>query len=239
MGLYLIILASTDTFYRGNYILHDTEWRRGAGCQFLGVLTTVSCQMSMFTLFALAWDRYFAVMSPLSYQLRSTRHVWMISGGLWCVSFLIALVPVVVPSLKEFYGKNALCMPFIFTDSKSAGWEYATAIFVGLNGLCIVIMIALYGAIYCRVRESQMDMGRNDRSDLVVAKRLSLVLLTNIISWIPLIMANVISLATVPLTRDMATMLTGVLLPLNPAINPYLYTFSSCVRRNSGNFKTT
>lgn len=42
MGIYLLIVAVVDTYYRDVYIAHDEEWRHSALCKFAGFISTFS-----------------------------------------------------------------------------------------------------------------------------------------------------------------------------------------------------
>ena len=46
MGLYMITLAGADLHYKGRYIENSLEWRQSALCQILGVISTISSEVS-------------------------------------------------------------------------------------------------------------------------------------------------------------------------------------------------
>lgn len=50
MGLYLIILASTDAYYGDEYCQVRYEWLTSKSCSFLGVLSTFASTLSVFTM---------------------------------------------------------------------------------------------------------------------------------------------------------------------------------------------
>lgn len=50
MGSYLLIIAVVDWYYRGVYIVHDSDWRNSTMCNVAGFLSTFSSELSVFTL---------------------------------------------------------------------------------------------------------------------------------------------------------------------------------------------
>ena len=65
MGLYMIILAAVDLYYRGDYIEHAHEWTGSTLCQILGVLNTFSSEASVMTLAVISGDRFYKIVFPL------------------------------------------------------------------------------------------------------------------------------------------------------------------------------
>ena len=65
MGVYLLIIASVDAYYRGVYIVHDVTWRASIGCRLAGFLSTFSSELSVLTLTTITLDRFFAITFPL------------------------------------------------------------------------------------------------------------------------------------------------------------------------------
>ena len=68
MGVYMLIIASIDVKYRGNYIVHSDTWRSSFLCQFAGVLAMLSSEVSVFMLTAITMDRAFVMLFPLKVQ---------------------------------------------------------------------------------------------------------------------------------------------------------------------------
>ena len=46
MGFYMICLAAVDLHYQGRYIENSLAWRSSGFCQFLGVIATMSSEVS-------------------------------------------------------------------------------------------------------------------------------------------------------------------------------------------------
>ncbi|KAH9499546.1 hypothetical protein Btru_078093 [Bulinus truncatus] len=56
MGIYLVITASADIYFRNDYIMIETEWRYGDICRFSGFLSTISSETSTFFI---CWITYY------------------------------------------------------------------------------------------------------------------------------------------------------------------------------------
>ena len=65
MGLYMLIIASVDVFYRGQYIVYADKWRASWLCQFAGVISMLSSESSIFMLCAITADRLYSIKFPL------------------------------------------------------------------------------------------------------------------------------------------------------------------------------
>ncbi|XP_023931515.1 G-protein coupled receptor GRL101-like [Lingula anatina] len=61
MGVYLIIIASVDTLYRGEYFVHSEGWTDSVLCKTAGFLTMLSTLMSMLILVLITTDRMIAI----------------------------------------------------------------------------------------------------------------------------------------------------------------------------------
>lgn len=58
MGFYLLIIAGVDTHYRGVYSVHDEEWRSSTLCNLAGFLSTLSSELSVFTLTVITLESF-------------------------------------------------------------------------------------------------------------------------------------------------------------------------------------
>jgi hypothetical protein len=65
MGVYLMIIAVVDSYYRGVYIIFDRAWRSSDLCQFSGFISTFSSELSVLTLTVITLDRLICIIFPL------------------------------------------------------------------------------------------------------------------------------------------------------------------------------
>lgn len=64
MGLYLLIIATVDVYYRGQYFLYDDYWRNSVLCQLAGFISTLSSELSVLTLTVITLDRFISISCP-------------------------------------------------------------------------------------------------------------------------------------------------------------------------------
>ena len=46
MGVYMVIIASVDVYYRGVYVIYADDWRSSPLCQLAGIMAMLSSEVS-------------------------------------------------------------------------------------------------------------------------------------------------------------------------------------------------
>ena len=69
VGLYLVIIASTDFKYGNNYCVRQREWLVGLPCSLCGVVSTVGSQISLFSMTVLSVVRVLGILRGLAVPL--------------------------------------------------------------------------------------------------------------------------------------------------------------------------
>ena len=258
MGLYMVILASVDAYYGKEYFIYSDTWRSSRLCKFAGFLCLLSGEASVFFLTLISFDRFMGTVFPFS-RFRFKMDTVKITGlALWCISFVISIVPVVLagPS-SDFYDLSDVCIglplitrpssyEFVATgignevfdlpvasDTKPA-WYFSIAIFLGVNLVCFISILAFYVAVFVRLKQStkrvQKDKRRQQRDERKIAIKMAVVVGTDFMCWVPVIIMGVLSqtgLTVIPL--EAYTWSVVFILPINSSLNPYLYTIASLV----------
>lgn len=93
MGVYLLIIASVDVYYRGNYILNADAWRSSFLCQLAGVLAMLSSEVSVFILTIMTLDRALAIIYPLKMVNFRLRHARIIVAAVWLIGLFLSILP--------------------------------------------------------------------------------------------------------------------------------------------------
>ena len=114
MGVYMLIIASVDAYYRGQYIVYADKWRSSALCQIAGILAMTSSELSVFMLTVITGDRIFAILFPLkkgNFRLVHARYI--VLGG-WIVCIFLSILPALgIPYFgKAFFGKTGKAQSF-------------------------------------------------------------------------------------------------------------------------------
>lgn len=66
MGAYLLVIAAVDVYFRGVYATEETSWRKSLLCRSAGFCSTLSSELSVFTLTGeencfCVWKRVFSL----------------------------------------------------------------------------------------------------------------------------------------------------------------------------------
>ncbi|CAD5116857.1 DgyrCDS5699 [Dimorphilus gyrociliatus] len=231
MGIYMLIIASVDMKYRGEYIVHADSWRESALCQFAGILAMLSSEVSVFMLTAITVDRVIAINFPLKGGIRMKNAKIVVLFG-WLVCFLLTIIPATKISYfgESFFGRTGVCLPFQMSNKKVAGWEYSLLIFLVLNLASFVVIFLSYVSIFGVVKSSMDEMGKNSTksgNEYDLAKKLVLIIATDFMCWVPIILIGFAALGGVQIPAVVSAWIAVFVLPLNSAMNPFLYTFST------------
>ena len=191
MGVYLIIIASADMYYRGEYILHDEAWRHSGLCKFAGFLATLSSETSVFFICLITVDRILVIKFPFGDYRLTPRPSGILSVAVWATSIIIAAIPLIFTSYfaGEFYSKSGVCLALPLTRDRPAGWMYSIILFIGFNFLTFLLIGLGQVLIFIEVRSSKVPMGKSGQSrskDLKVARNLLFVVLTDFLCWFPI-----------------------------------------------------
>ena len=93
-----------------------------------------------------------------------------------------------------FYGKSAVCLPLQLSEDRMAGWEYAAGIFIGLNFVSFVYILVAYIVMFITVRNSSNKVrSTNLKRESQMARRMSFIILTDFLCWMPVILIGLLS----------------------------------------------
>ena len=93
MGIFLLVLAGKNALTSGHYCRSDRAWRSGTSCRFLGVISTLSAEVSLTTLAVLASYRLYCVLRPIQSRGMKLHKAIVHILWTWCFAFVVALLP--------------------------------------------------------------------------------------------------------------------------------------------------
>lgn len=137
--------------------------------------------------------------------------------------------------------KRPLCIAIPLTKEITSGMEYAAVVFLGINLLIGAFIPYILYQIYREVKISMEKVQSTQTgTDIQVAKKLSAVVITDCLCWLPVGILVILSLAGLKTPSKVYSWIIVLELPLNAAINPYIYTFSKletvknilCMKKN-------
>ncbi|XP_011869599.1 PREDICTED: relaxin receptor 1 isoform X2 [Vollenhovia emeryi] len=228
MGIYLFIIAVEDARFRDSYKEEASTWMSSWSCTLLGALAMTSSEVSVLILSFMSVERFVLIAAPLKCHRAMTSQAASSSMiVIWIVGLVIALVPVIHwRSSTRFYGVNGMCFPLHIDDPYLIGWEYSAFIFLGLNliGLMIIgyVYIAMFASIWRTRRATPLSVG-----DSEFALRFFLIVLTDAACWAPIIALKILAMMKYPVPPDLHAWIVIFILPVNSAVNPLLYTFTT------------
>ncbi|KAK3760850.1 hypothetical protein RRG08_034692 [Elysia crispata] len=236
MGCYLMSIAIADSKFQGEYVFHDHPWKKSHACWAAGTMATVSSITSTLFIFLITVDRLLAVYYPFG-DIRFNN--WTMTAavtGTWLFGISLASLPF-LPFAQNWviYSNSGMCLGLPLTSERLPGWQYSASLFVGLNFLLFLLIGFGQVAIYKKIKEKakrtrknlnpQSQLHQNQRvQEIAIAKQLSLVVISNSICWFPIISLGLVTLAGVDVGEAAYRWLAVIVLPINSALNPLLYT---------------
>ena len=237
MGIYLLIIATKDVQWQGEYFLHDFKWRSGAPCALTGVLSMASSEVSVLILTVLTTDRLICVVFPFKVRRMNRSVACAVVGGVWVLGTMLAVIPILGLEYfydkkrnVGFYGKSAVCLPLQLSAERMAGWEYAVGIFIGLNFVAFVYILVAYVVMFITVKNTSKKVrSANMKRESQMARRMLFIILTDFMCWMPVILIGVLSVFGKfhDPEKEAYIWIAVFVLPVNSSINPILYTFST------------
>ena len=233
MGVYLVIIGAADRLYHGNYIWYDKAWKSSVFCQIAGCLSLLSSEVSAFIICLITFDRLLVFRYPFS-AVRFRRKSAKIACGIaWAVGFALAAIPLLPMTYHwRFYGQTGICIPLPITRNIVNGRKYSFAIMSVLNLILFVLIAVGQVFIFLSVRHNSIatDPIRQSR-DVAIARTLATIVLTDFLCWFPIGLLGLLASVGVPIPDEVNVGIAIFVLPLNSALNPFLYTLNMQMER--------
>lgn len=235
MGIYLIVIASVDVYYRGRYFIYNDSWKHSPLCKFSGFVSTISSEASVFILTIMTVDRYVTIVHPFRHIGLSVRGAYVTLFLTWLIAFILAGIPLSgIQYFNEFYARSGVCLPLHLTAAKPAGWEYSVFLFLALNFASFMLIFFLYIVMFFKIQNTRQKSGAVTAVPSI-GSRMVFIVLTDFSCWIPIIIIGIASLLGMEASPTVYAWIAVFVLPLNSALNPILYTISTAnFRRKFG-----
>ncbi|XP_063769111.1 adenosine receptor A2a [Pseudophryne corroboree] len=211
-------------------------------CLFIACFVLVLTQSSIFSLLAIAADRYIAIRIPLRYNsLVTSRRANIIIGVCWLLSFVIGLTPMLGWHRKDLALENSSrCSPpmleclfeNVVTMDYMVYYNFFACVLVPL-----LLMLGIYLRIFMAARrqlkqtELKVTCGERSRSTLQrevhAAKSLAIIVGLFAICWLPLHIINCFTLFCQACSRPpLLVMYFAILFShANSVVNPLIYAY--------------
>ena len=229
MGFYLAVIGTADFRYRGSYLWEDTTWRHSVVCRMAGVTCFLSSEVSALIVCLITLDRFLVLRFPFS-QLHFRRSSAQTACCLvWLVGLLFSLVPLLpVTSHWEFYSQTGTCIPLPITRRNFPGAAYSFGVLIVFNFVLFLLIAVGQAFIYVSVRTNAMatDSSLRQSQDASIARRLITIAVTDFMCWFPIGLLGLLASQGTSIPGEVAVAMAICVLPLNSAVNPFLYTLN-------------
>lgn len=236
MGIYLGAIGWQDWKFQHHFGRFAIEWMSSWKCTAIGFLAMLSSELSVFILTIITVERYRSITSIRSFEERAQKRRARLYVSLaWLFSLLIAIYPVVEWYLRwpGQHATNGLCLPLHIDQPFTHGWQYSAFVYLGINFLAVVIIIALYVHMYAMIingRQISRPVSRfrdEKREDAILAIRFFFIVITDCLCWIPIVVIKIMALANFNISSSICGWLVIFIIPINSALNPILYTLAA------------
>ena len=123
----------------------DAYWRQSTLCHFCGFLSTLSSELSVFTITIITLDRFLSITMPLKFRRLKMKNARFIMAMLWLITLVLSTLPLMkIDYFVNFYGRSGVCLALHITDQRPPGWEYSVFIFLVLNFLSFTFIAVAY-----------------------------------------------------------------------------------------------
>jgi len=228
MGLYLLVLCCVDAFTLGQYYNYVQSWQYNGGCQAFGFIALFATQLSVCSLVLITVERFLLIIYALQVgNQMKLRHAKYGVALAWMYSFCVAVLP--VTNQVNSYSKTAICLPLDLTSKIDVGY---------VIWLLLAYVIAFVAIMYCYIKMyrsiNDLRPGIATRAiDIQVAKRMSLIIFSNFLSWLPISLVGFMALYSgIVFNVGVAKFLLVFFFPLNACTNPFLYAIFTKVFRS-------
>ena len=115
---------------------------------------------------------------------------------------------------------------------QSPGLYFSVAIFICLNMLCFLLILACYIAIIKTVSQTSKEASRQRKmsEEIRMTIKVSAIVLTDFCCWFPIcLISALVQVGVVTIPPDTFAWVVTFVLPINSAINPFMYTIGTLI----------
>ena len=229
MGVYLAIIGVADRLYMGRYLWEDVAWKNSIGCQVAGFLSLLSSETSAFTICLITVERFIVIRFPFSRLHFKGTSAYLAVVVAWILGLMLAVLPL-LPAMAHwrFYSQTGICIPLPITRADFAGHGYSFSVLIVCNLVLFLLIAVGQGLIYWSVLSGSVSVTDNNAKakDAVIARRLLTVVMSDFLCWFPIGLCGVLSSSGSPVPGEVNVVMAIFVLPLNSALNPFLYTLN-------------
>ncbi|XP_057369239.1 relaxin receptor 2-like [Daphnia carinata] len=227
IGIYLLCIGERDISFRGEYNQHALDWMMSWQCTVIRILAVSTSEVSLLLLTFMSVERFVSISHPFGERTLNFRAAFISMALIWLVGGALALIPVLYRSgMGRHHGSNGLCFPLHIHEPLALGWQYSAFLYIGINGSCVLLIVGVYTALFISIRRTRTATPLAP-NEIEIAVRFFFIVFTDCLCWMPTIVLKIMALSNVYIPADLHAWLVVFILPVNSAINPLLYTFTT------------
>ena len=135
-----------------------------------------------------------------------------------------------VASIK--YNTHIIEISQAVSNGQKPGMYFSTAVFLGVNSICYLVILCCYVVIIQTVRVSSKRAGltREMKNQIRLTIKVSAIVATDFLCWSPIILLGIlVQCQVLTLPPSVFAWSVTFVLPINSAINPYMYTIADII----------
>nr|KAG5711020.1 hypothetical protein BaRGS_013754 [Batillaria attramentaria] len=230
MSVPVSLIATVDHVYRDRYLAHERWWKTGMGCKVVGFFVLLSTEASVLFIFLITLDRLLVLRVPGSqfcFQRRSAIRACELA---WGVAVLVAALSVVLAPPHKPSTQSGICFPLPVSTARLQTSRYDLVVLTVLNPLLFLFVMVGQVVVVWSARGMLMLSDPSHRAqDVAIARRLVIVAVSDFMCWFPTGVVGLMALTGSHIPEDVNMTLAVFVLPLNSALNPFLYVFGMVV----------
>lgn len=235
-SLYLVSIACADVYYRGNFILHQIPWRQSFMCTLLSFLSYLSLLSSNVILLTITLVRLIVVLFPLNIKFKSKEFISKLLGFLTFILVCFCSIVHFHTAKSPEKHSNTMCL-YVIAESPSLLQEIAVYTLIILNTFSVVFIPVAYGSINhiisIRNEHIQDRAGRLSGAYVSLSMQIILVMFSNVACWVPTVVICILTLLGYEIGTVLIKWMVILILPINCAINPLVFTVLSSARKEN------
>nr|XP_039253694.1 uncharacterized protein LOC120330817 [Styela clava] len=164
----------------------------------------------------------------LTERLLTMLNVSSTSSGWTLLENLVKnLNPAYIPERRfGFYSSHGVCLPRLFPDpSNDAAWGYSL-MFILINFCAFIYIFVGYLIIYIKSTKTKIAGSSTASKTRAVAlqRKVTRIVVTDFLCWMPICLMALLQLFGIPIRTELYVPVGTILIPINSALNPFLYT---------------
>ncbi|KAJ8034623.1 hypothetical protein HOLleu_21538 [Holothuria leucospilota] len=119
------------------------------------------------------------------------------------------------------------------SDVKGIQWVYSQIVYIYFSSTCVIVISLCYVAMFTSAILSTGISGRHrdNKQELKMALKMSIIVGTDLLCWLPIIILGIGSAADVRISVDFYVWIAVFVMPINSALNPFIYTIPTMKSR--------